>query len=161
MNSVRTLVSLFLVLALVSASGPVLAQESETPSDEEMKALLDEGVALYNDNVDQLDVSFARSLIAGKTVNVYIDDGGETHVFSASVEDDMTISNVATGPNADASTRISTDRQTLEAIAASSDPLGEVEQAVRDDRIRVSGEKGHLVDQAVWTVANVFKGFLL
>ncbi|KAB1187890.1 MULTISPECIES: hypothetical protein [Haloferax] len=156
----RRLVSVFLAIALVTASAPVVAQESESPSDEEMLQLLEEGVALYNQNADQFDVSFARGLIAGKTVNVYIEDGDETHVYSASVDDDMRIVDVAAEPNPDASMRISTDRATLEAIASSSNPLAEVEQAVRDDRIRVTGEDGHFVDKAVWTIANLFKGLL-
>jgi hypothetical protein len=161
MSTFHRLVTVVLVVALVAASGPALAQESDTPSDDEMRQLLDEGVALYNQNVEQFDVSFARGLIAGKTVNVYIEDGDETHVFSAVVEDDMRIADVEVGPNPDASTRITTDRATLESIAASPDPLSEVEQAVRDDRIRVSGETGKPLDQAIWTVANLFKGFLL
>lgn len=163
MSTSTRFVSLFLAVALVAvaASAPVFAQESETPSDEEMQQLLEEGVALYNDNVEQLDVSFARSLIAGKTVNVYVEDGDETHVFSASVQDDMRIDDISTGPNDEASTRITTDRQTLETIADSSDPLAEVQDALADDRIRVSGERGHPVDQVVWTVANTFKGFFL
>ena len=161
MSLFHRLVTLVLVVVLVVASGPVLAQESDTPSDEEMKQLLDEGVALYNQNVEQFDVSFARGLIAGKTVNVYVEDGEQTHVFSAVVEDDMQIADVEMGANSDAATRITTDRATLESIAASSDPLSEVEQAVRDDQIRVSGEKGKPLDQAIWTVANLFKGLLL
>ncbi|WP_411964089.1 hypothetical protein [Haloferax sp. YSMS24] len=161
MISVHRFVSLFLVVALVvSSAGPALAQESELSS-EDMKAILDDGVALYNANVDQLDVPFAKSLIAGKTVNVYIEDGDQTHVFSAVFQDDMQIADVATEPNPDATTRISTDRATLETIASSSDPLSEVEDAVRDDRIRISGEDGHFLNQAIWTVANVFKGILL
>ncbi|WP_416840790.1 hypothetical protein [Haloferax sp. DFSO52] len=160
MSAVHRLVTLFLVVALVvTSTGPALAQESQTSSDE-MKALLDEGVALYNENVDQLDVSFAESFIAGKTVNVYIEDGDETHVFSAVVEDDMQIADVKTGPNPDASIRITTDYDTLESISSSSDPLGVVEQAIRDDRIRVTGEKGNLVDQTIWTLANIIKGLL-
>ncbi|AFK20241.1 hypothetical protein E6P09_13980 [Haloferax mediterranei ATCC 33500] len=161
MSATHRLVSLFLVVLLVSAPGTVLAQESETPSDEEMQELLEEGVALYNENIDQLDVSFARDLIAGKTVNVYVEDGDETHVFSAVVKDDMRIADVAAESNEDASTRIETDRATLETIAQSSNPVAGVKQALRNDRIRVSGEKGHPVDQAVWTVANLFKGFVL
>lgn len=157
----HTVVSLLFVVALVvTATAPGLAQDAGPTSDAEMKSLLDEGIALYNENVDQFDVSFAEGLIAGKTVNVYVEDGDETHVFSAVVEDDMRIADVKMGPNADASTRITTDRETLDAIASSSDPLTTVEQAVRDDRIRISGEKGHVFDQAVWTVANVFKGIL-
>ncbi|ELZ93975.1 hypothetical protein C440_10158 [Haloferax mucosum ATCC BAA-1512] len=161
MSTANRLVSLFLVVVLVASSGTVLGQESETRSDEEMQELLEEGVALYNQNVDQLDVSFARELIAGKTVNVYVEDGDETHVFSAVVEDDMRIADVAVGPNESASTRVTTDRATLETIAESSDPVSAVKQALRDDRIRVTGEKGHPVDQAVWTVANFVKGFVL
>ncbi|KAB1198567.1 MULTISPECIES: hypothetical protein [Haloferax] len=159
MITAHRFISLFFVVALVVASaGPALAQSD--PSSEEMKALLEEGLALYNENADQFDVSFAEDLLAGKTVNVYIEDGDQTHVYSAVIEDDMQISNVATGPNSEASTRITTDRETLETIASSSDPLGEVEQAVRDDRIRVSGEEGNLIEQAIWTVANLFKGIL-
>ena len=161
MVAARRTVSLFFVVALVvTATGPAFAQDAGTPSDEEMLTLLEEGIALYNENVDQFDVSFAKGLIAGKTVNVYVEDGDETHAFSAVVEDDMRIADVAAEPNPDASTRITTDRETLETIASSSDPLAEVERAVREDRIRVSGEKGHVLDQAVWTVANVFKGIL-
>jgi hypothetical protein len=162
MLTTRYLISVLLVVSLVSVSaGPVLAQESEVPSDEELERLLDEGVTLYNQNVDQLDLGFARGLIAGETVNVYIEDGDQTHVYSASFEDDLRISDVSTEPNSDASTRISTDRATLESIASSSDPLEAAEQAIRDDRIRITGERGHLVDQAVWTVVNLFKGLFI
>lgn len=94
-------------------------------------------------------------------MNVYVEDGDETHVFSAVVKDDMRIADVAAESNEDASTRIETDRATLETIAQSSNPVAGVKQALRNDRIRVSGEKGHPVDQAVWTVANLFKGFVL
>ncbi|ELZ82419.1 hypothetical protein C453_15078 [Haloferax elongans ATCC BAA-1513] len=159
--SFRRFLVVILVVALTIPTGSVVAQESETPSDEEVLRLLENGVDLYNQNVDQFDVMFARDLIGGKTVNVYVEDGSETHVYSAVVADDMRIEEVALGPNPEASTRITTERAVLEEIADSPDPLGEVREALRDGRIRVNGEKGHPVDQAVWTVANLFKGFVL
>ncbi len=163
MSTSTRLVSLLLVVALVAggASAPAFAQESETPSDADTQRLLEEGVALYNDNIEELDVSFARSLVAGRTVNVYVEDGGETRVFSASVRDDMRIEDLSTGPDSEASTRITTDRGTLETIAESPEPMSEVRSALSDDRIRVNGERGHPVDQVVWTVANTFKSFFL
>jgi hypothetical protein len=144
-----------LVVSLVAT--PVAAQ-----SDSEMSTYdtFVEMADLYNERAASLDLGVAENLLEGKRVNAYVTEGDEVVSFSFALDNQMRIVDVSPDPDPDATVRLETDRAVVRSIIESDDPVGSFRTAVVNDDIRIEGERGHVVSQVVWSVANTLKSFL-
>jgi hypothetical protein len=157
-RSVRVAVAALLLLAAVA--GPVAAQSDESSAEVSTYDAFVEMSDLYNERAASLDLGVAERLLAGARVNAYVTDGDEETAFSFTLDDQMRIVDVQPEPDEDATVRIETDRATVQRIIDSENPAAAFRSAVTSGDIRIDGERGHFVSQAVWTVANGLKGLL-
>jgi hypothetical protein len=157
-KSVRVAVVALVLLAAVA--GPAAAQSDDPPAEASTYDTFVEMSELYNERAASLDLGVAERLLAGARVNAYVTDGDEVTAFSFALDDQMRIVDVRPEPDEEATVRVETDRATVQGIIDSENPAAAFRSAVANDDIRIEGERGHFVSQAVWTVANGLKGLL-
>ncbi|WP_435075543.1 hypothetical protein [Halorubrum sp. HHNYT27] len=150
--SVLLIVSILLTSAL---SGGVAA---DTHDDEDLFESLEEMVPAYNENAENVDLGPIN--LAG-TTNIYIEDGDSELTYAVTMDDRNRITSLDDSSSDDAVRKITTDRQTLEDIAASENPAAAFKDAVRDNDIVITGEDGEFVENLKWAVINAVKGFFL
>lgn len=156
---------------LVSSVGSVAAQSDDPDWAAELETTVDEMIPAYNERAG--DVDLGPFSLAG-TTNVYVydddsdgdgvpdgteDDGLAT--FHITMDGDNKITAFERGTSDDAARKLTTDRATLERIAAADNPAAAFRSAVGNDDIVISGESGHFVEGLKWTVVNLFKGLFL
>jgi hypothetical protein len=162
--TVRTTLALALAALVVLAgfAGTVQAQTAPESDAESVKELLRKAIDGYTDSGATIDVPGKRQVVG--PLNVYVDDGPETYVYSLVVTPDLGIEEFAAGPRADATRRAVTDYATIQGIVNADNPPRALEQAVRNGDIRVEGEDGHPIEKIKWAILNflrsIFGGFL-
>lgn len=130
----------------------------------------------YNGNVDgaQGNMSTATrqvyNQVKGKTVNAYF--VGTDVTFSFRMTRDGHITDLRDHPRDDAQLAMYMTRDTAESLAAADEPVGTFVSAVQSGHfvttssgktvrgVVIRGEKGHVVEQATWTVINTAKGLV-
>jgi hypothetical protein len=156
----RTLTVLVAVLLVVSVASPVVAQ-SDDQWKSDLFAQFESHADLFNDNIDNVSLGVAGDQLADHRVNLYVADGDDELVMSFYMDSNNHITDLRMEAHPDASLKMETDRGTVESILASQTPASDFRDAVADDRIVISGERGHLVEQVKWIVVNLVKSFLL
>lgn len=152
----RTPVLLMVAVLLVSAlAGGAVAQSD---GEDDLYAMVEDMVPTYNENADAIDLGPVN--LAG-TTNIYVEDGGEERVYSVTMDDRNRITDLDDSRSEDAVRKITTDRATLEGIAAADNPAAAFRSAVANDDIVISGEDGQFIEGVKWAVVNLFKGLLL
>jgi hypothetical protein len=158
----RTVVGIMLVTLLAAAAPSALAQtgsDADAPEwEDEAYETFSEMVPKYNERVSEIDLGIAGDQLADRRVNVYIEDGDQTAVYSFYMDERNRIRDLQRGAHPDAQLKITTRIDVLEAVASADDPAAAFRVAVRNDEIRIAGERGHPVEQAKWTVVNAVKG---
>jgi len=165
--SVRLATLAVVVVLLTSSAGSVAAQSDDPEWAAELEATVDEMLPTYNEHAGDLDLGPLS--IAG-TTNVYVHDDADsdgdgisdgTATFHITMDRQNRITAFDRGTSDDATRKLTTDRATLEGIAAADNPAAAFRSAVANDDIVISGEDGHFVEGLKWTVVNVFKGLFL
>mgnify|MGYP006296784237 FL=1 len=151
-------ISLLLVVSVLLASAFAGGAVAQTDDGDDLYASLEEMVPVYNENADAIDLGPVN--LAG-TTNVYIADGDAEVTYSITMDERNRITALDDSRSDDAVRKITTDRATLESIAAADNPAAAFRSAVANDDIVISGEEGHFFEGVKWTVINVFKGFFL
>lgn len=145
-------------LLLASSAGSVAAQNAEPAWAADLETAVEDMLPAYNERAG--DVDLGPLSLAG-TTNVYVSDGDAVATFRVTMDGDNKITAFERGTNADATRKLTTDRATLERIAAAENPAAAFRTALANDDIVVSGEQGHFVEGLKWTVVNLFKGLFL
>ena len=162
----RTRIAVGLVLVtLLAATAPAAVAQSESDSgspewSDEVYEAVSEMVPEYNERVSEIDLGIAGDQLADRRVNVYIEDGEGTAVYSFYMDDRNRIQDLQRGTHPDAQLKITTTREALVRIAEAEDPAAAFRSAARGDAITIAGERGHPVEQAKWTVVNALKSVL-
>jgi len=157
MNFTRvTLIIVVLVLLVSAVTGSAAAQSDS--GDAGLYESLEEMVPVYNDNADSVDLGPVS--LAG-TSNIYIEDGASVVTYSIVMDKQNRITALNDRPSEDAKRKITTDRATLEALTAASNPAAAFRNAVANDDIVITGEDGRTIERVKWTVINTFKGFFI
>lgn len=158
----RIAVGLALVTLLAAVAPGALAQTGSDadapPWSDEAYETVSEMVPKYNERVSEIDLGIAGDQLADRRANVYIEDGDQTAVYSFYMDEQNRIQDLQRGAHPDAQLKITTTRDLLEAVASADDPAAAFREAVRNDEIRIAGERGHPVEQVKWTVVNAAKG---
>jgi ABC-type glycerol-3-phosphate transport system substrate-binding protein len=150
-------VSLILAVAVLLASAVAGGAVAQSDGDD-LYETLEEMVPAYNANADAVD--FGPVSLAG-TTNVYVRDGDTERTYSITMDDRNRITALDDSRSDDAVRKITTDRATLDGIAAADNPAAAFRTAVANDDIVISGEDGQFVEGIKWAVINFFKGFVL
>ena len=151
-------ISLVLVVAVLLASALAGGAVAQSDDGDDLYESLEQMVPAYNANAESVDLGPIN--LAG-TTNIYIDDGGDDVTYSITMDDENRITALHDARSDDAVRKITTDRETLETIAAADNPAAAFRDAVANDDIVISGENGRIVEGIKWTVINLFKGFFL
>ena len=151
-------ISLVLAVAVLLASALAGGAVAQSDDGDDLYESLEEMVPAYNANAESVDLGPIN--LAG-TTNIYIDDGGDDVTYSITMDGDNRITALDDARSDDAVRKITTDRETLESIAAADNPAAAFRDAVADDDIVISGENGQIVEGIKWAVINLFKGFFL
>ena len=151
-------ISLVLAVAVLLASALAGGAVAQSDDGDDLYESLEEMVPAYNANAEAVDLGPIN--LAG-TTNVYIDDGGADVTYSITMDDENRITALDDARSDDAVRKITTDRETLESIAAADNPAAAFRDAVANDDIVISGENGQIVEGIKWAVINLFKGFFL
>ena len=154
----RIVVGVVLVALLAAAAPSALAQTDAPEWEDEAYETVSEMVPKYNERVSEIDLGIAGDQLADRRANVYIEDGDQTAVYSFYMDEANRIQDLQRGAHPDAQLKITTTRDVLEAVASADDPAAAFRVAVRNDEIRIAGERGHPVEQVKWTVVNTVKG---
>jgi hypothetical protein len=149
-----TLIIVVAALLVSALAGGAVAQSDG----DDLYETLEEMVPAYNENAGAVDLGPVN--LAG-TTNVYIADGSSETVYSVTMDERNRITALDDSRSDDAVRKITTDRATLESIAAAADPAAAFRDAVANDDIVISGEDGQFVEGVKWTVINFVKGFFL
>jgi len=158
MNAKHVLTLAVVAVLVVSAVAGSGAAQSDAPADADLYESLEEMVPVYNENAESLDLGPVN--LAG-TSNVYIQDGNSTVTYSVTMDSQNRITELDNGTSPDANRRISTDRETIEEVSSADNPAAAFRTAVANDEIVITGEDGHVIEQAKWTVVNALKGFFI
>jgi hypothetical protein len=150
--------SLLLVVSVVLVSALAGGAVAQTDDGDDLYESLEEMVPVYNENADAVDLGPVT--LAG-TANIYIEDGDSVVTYSVTMDDRNRITALDDSRSDDAVRKITTDRETLESIAAADNPAAAFRTAVVDDDIVISGEDGEFIEGIKWAVINAFKGILL
>ena len=151
-------ISLVLAVAVLLASALAGGAVAQSDDGDDLYESLEEMVPAYNANAESVDLGPIN--LAG-TTNIYIDDGGDDVTYSITMDGDNRITALDDARSDDAVRKITTDRETLESIAAADNPAAAFRDAVAADDIVISGENGQIVEGIKWAVINLFKGFFL
>jgi len=154
----RIVVGVVLVALLAAAAPSALAQTDAPEWEDEAYETVSEMIPKYNERVSEIDLGIAGDQLADRRANVYIEDGDQTAVYSFYMDEANRIQDLQRGAHPDAQLKITTTRDVLEAVASADDPAAAFRVAVRNDEIRIAGERGHPVEQVKWTVVNTVKG---
>lgn len=146
---------------LVGAAGPVAAQSDEPAWSDSLYDQFAGMVGEYNENVEPSDLGVASNLLAGKSVNIYVEGDGGTAVYSFTMDDGNRITDLSRERNPDAQLKMTTDRATVQRVSSSSNPAAAFQTAVESGDIVIGGEDGHLVEQVTWGVVNALRGVLM
>lgn len=168
-SSVRLATLAVVAMLLVSSAGSVAAQSDEPEWAAELEATVDEMLPAYNEHAGDLDLG---PLSLSGTTNVYVhdpdsdgdgvDDGDDgLATFHITMDSQNRITAFERGTSDDATRKLTTDRATLERIAAADNPAAAFRSAVANDDIVIAGEDGHFVESLKWTIVNAFKGLFL
>jgi hypothetical protein len=153
-----TRLSLLLVVSVLLVSALAGGAVAQTDDGDDLYESLEEMVPAYNANADAVNLGPVN--LAG-TTNIYIEDGSSEVVYSITMDDQNRITALDDSRDEDAVRKITTDRATLERIAASENPASAFRDAVANDDIVITGEDGQFVEGVKWAVVNFLKGFLL
>ncbi|ELZ48470.1 hypothetical protein C464_07215 [Halorubrum coriense DSM 10284] len=152
----RSFSVVFVAVLLVSAlAGGAVAQSD---GGDDLFRSLEEMVPAYNENADAVDLGPIN--LAG-TTNVYVRDGDAERAYSITMDEQNRITALDDGRSDDAVRKITTDRSTLDGIAAAENPAAAFRTAVANDDIAISGEGGRLLEGVKWAIINRLKGFFL
>lgn len=155
----RTIAVVLAVLLASTATGAVA--QSSPPWEQEVYDAVSEMIPAYNAGVASVDLGVAGDQLANRRVNVYVEDGDATAVFSFRTDADNRIEDFRRGAHPDAQLRITTTRETVVRVARADDPAAAFRGAVSGGDIAVRGESGHPIEQVKWTVINTLRSFLL
>lgn len=162
LSSVRLATLAVVVLLLSSSAGSVAAQSDDPEWAAELETAVDEMLPAYNEHAGDLDLG---PLSLAGTTNVYVNDpdsdGDGLATFHITMDSDNRITAFERGTSDDATRKLTTDRATLERIAAADNPAAAFRSAVANDDIVITGEDGHFVEGLKWTIVNAFKGLFL
>lgn len=153
-----TRVSLILTVAVLLVSAMAGGAVAQSDDGDDLYESLEEMVPAYNANADAVDLGPVN--LAG-TTNIYIEDGGSEVTYSVTMDDRNRITDLDDSRSEDAVRKITTDRATIEEIAAADNPAAAFRNAVANDDIVISGEDGQILEGIKWAVINVFKGFFI
>lgn len=153
-----TRASLILVVAVLLVSALAGGAVAQSDSGDDLYESLEEMVPAYNANADAVDLGPVN--LAG-TMNIYIEDGSSEVVYSITMDGQNRITALDDSRDEDAVRKITTDRETIETIAAADNPAAAFRDAVANDDIVITGEDGQFVEGVKWAVVNFLKGFLL
>lgn len=153
-----TRVSLILTVAVLLVSALAGGAVAQSDDGDDLYESLEEMVPAYNANADAVDLGPVN--LAG-TTNIYIEDGGSEVTYSVTMDDRNRITDLDDSRSEDAVRKITTDRATIEEIAAADNPAAAFRNAVANDDIVISGEDGQILEGVKWAVINVFKGFFI
>jgi len=153
-----TRLSLLLVVSVMLVSALAGGAVAQTDDGDDLYESLEEMVPVYNENADAVDLGPVT--LAG-TTNVYIQDGASAVTYAITMDERNRITALDDSRSDDAVRKITTDRETLETIAAADNPAAAFRTAVVNDDIVISGEDGQFVEGIKWAVINAFKGILL
>src|SRR6056297_1829683 len=113
----RSFSAVFVAVLLVSAlAGGAVAQSD---GGDDLFRSLEEMVPAYNENADAVDLGPIN--LAG-TTNVYVQDGDAERAYSITMDEQNRITALDDGRSDDAVRKITTDRSTLDGIAAAENP---------------------------------------
>ncbi|EMA67779.1 hypothetical protein C461_08629 [Halorubrum aidingense JCM 13560] len=153
-----TRISLILTVAVLLVSALAGGAVAQSDDGDDLYESLEEMVPAYNANADAVDLGPVN--LAG-TTNIYIEDGGSEVTYSVTMDDRNRITDLDDSRSEDAVRKITTDRATIEEIAAADNPAAAFRNAVANDDIVISGEDGQILEGIKWAVINVFKGFFI
>lgn len=155
MTNIRISLVLIVVLLVSAAAGTAVAQSGD---DGALYESLEEMVPVYNENADSVDLGPVN--LEGSS-NIYIEDGESVVTYSLTMDDQNRITELTDSSSEDAKRKITTDRATIEALTAASNPATAFRDAVANDDIVITGEDGQTVERIKWAVINAFKGFFI
>lgn len=147
-----------IVLAvLVVTSGLAVAQsdgESDQPAWADEAFSEYEGmVAVYNESVTSVDLGVAGDQLSNERVNLVVTDSdGSTATFSFRTDSQLRMTEVKQGTRADATIRMSTDRETFNETLTADDPAATFTNAVTEGDIEIDGLG--TTNAVKWTVIN-------
>ena len=151
------------VLLAGALAGVAVAQSDDgavpqTNGGDDLYESLEEMVPAYNENADSVDLGPVN--LAG-TSNIYIQDGSSEVTYSITMDRQNRITDLDDSHSEDAVRKITTDRETIEAVVAADNPAAAFRNAVANDDIVITGEAGKPVERVKWTVINAVKGFFI
>jgi hypothetical protein len=156
----RIAVAAVLTVLLLSTSTGAFAQ-SDPAWEGEVYEAVSEMVPTYNERVSEVDLGIAGDQLADRRVNVYVEDGDATAVYSFRTDADNRIEDFRRGAHPDARLRVTTSRATVVGVARADNPAAAFRAAVAGGDIVVTGERGHPVEQVKWTVINALRSVFL
>lgn len=153
----RWIGSILALLVVTSGVGVVTAQ-SDAASDQpewadEAFAEYGEMVAVYNESITSTDLGIAGDQLANERVNLVVTDSdGSTATFSFRTDSQLRMTEVKQGTRADATIRMSTDRETFNETLTADDPAATFTSAVTEGDIEIDGVG--TTNAVKWTVIN-------
>jgi len=157
----RMVVSLMLVVAAAGAvATPVAAQSDQPAWAVDMFDRMGPMVETYNAEVDASDFGLMAGQLQGEKVNLVVDDpaNGTEASVSFTLDDNLRMQDLALGTRDDATIQMSTTKETMDGIIASTTPSTAFKDAVVAEEITISGLG--TVSQVKWAVINVIGGVL-
>jgi len=147
------------LLVVTSGVGAVTAQsDADSASDQpewadEAFAEYEEMVAVYNDSITSVDLGVAGDQLANERVNLVVTDAdGSTAAFSFRTDGQLRMTEVKQGTRADATIRMSTDRETFNETLTADNPATAFTNAVAEGEITIDGLG--TANAVKWTVIN-------
>lgn len=186
-TALRRLLAAAVALLVVASGGVATAQtgsdgdgNGDGAGNPAWAGVLFEGLqgmaATYNEDVGEAQEEMSPATrqvfnrLKGKTVNAYF--AGTDVTFSFRMTQSGHITDLRPRPRDDAALAMHLTRDTAESLVAADQPVDAFVSAVRNGRfvgdvedrtaqgVVITGEQGHVVEQATWTVVNAAKGFL-
>ncbi|RLM56669.1 hypothetical protein DVK02_09245 [Halobellus sp. Atlit-31R] len=144
--------------ALVATSGLAGAQTDQPEWAETSFEEFSGMVAIYNESITSVDLGIAGDQLQNERVNLVVTDAdGATATFSFRLDGQLRMTELTQGERADATLRMSTDRQTFNGTLTAENPAVVFGNAVADGDIRLSGIG--TTNAVKWAVINTVADF--
>lgn len=115
-------------------------------------------VARYNANVGGRGGGFLGDRLAGERVTLVVSDGDASTAVAFRIDGNGRIVDLRAGRHPNPTLVMRTDRATVERLADAPDPVAALQQAIRDDDIRLQGVG--LLNRVKWGAVDLASGLL-